>query len=135
MLSACSAYFKKILLDNPCKHPTIILPSEICFSDLRSIIEFVYRGEIDVSEAELQVSFFMGSYKNEQKFHNRCEPKILIEAIRPRRRAYKLSVRTILVIFCFLILTIDLFTHTCRIALVPCSIQHLTGDFLQPRQQ
>ncbi|KAJ6642216.1 Protein bric-a-brac 1 [Pseudolycoriella hygida] len=57
VLSACSAYFKKILLDNPCTHPTIILPSEICFSDLRSIIEFVYRGEIDVSEAELQFKF------------------------------------------------------------------------------
>lgn len=54
VLSACSAYFQKILLDNPCKHPTIILPSDICFSDLQFIIEFVYRGEIDVSEAELQ---------------------------------------------------------------------------------
>lgn len=56
VLSACSAYFKKILLDNPCKHPTIILPSEISFNDLKAIIEFVYRGEIDVSESELQVS-------------------------------------------------------------------------------
>uniref|UniRef100_A0A182X822 BTB domain-containing protein n=2 Tax=gambiae species complex TaxID=44542 RepID=A0A182X822_ANOQN len=55
VLSACSAYFQKILLDNPCKHPTIILPADICFSDLQFIIEFVYRGEIDVSEAELQV--------------------------------------------------------------------------------
>uniref|UniRef100_A0A182NQ88 BTB domain-containing protein n=1 Tax=Anopheles dirus TaxID=7168 RepID=A0A182NQ88_9DIPT len=54
VLSACSAYFQKILLDNPCKHPTIILPADICFSDLQFIIEFVYRGEIDVSEAELQ---------------------------------------------------------------------------------
>lgn len=54
VLSACSAYFQKILLDNPCKHPTIILPADICFSDLQFIIEFVYRGEIDVSESELQ---------------------------------------------------------------------------------
>lgn len=59
VLSACSAYFKKILLDNPCKHPTIILPSEISFNDLKAIIEFVYRGEIDVSEAELQVSAYL----------------------------------------------------------------------------
>lgn len=57
VLSACSAYFQKILLDNPCKHPTIILPADICFSDLQFIIEFVYRGEIDVSESELQVSW------------------------------------------------------------------------------
>lgn len=32
------------------------MPSDIAFSDLQFIIDFVYRGEIDVSEAELQVS-------------------------------------------------------------------------------
>jgi hypothetical protein len=54
-LSACSSYFQKLLLENPCKHPTIIMPQDVCFSDLKFIIEFVYRGEIDVSQAELQV--------------------------------------------------------------------------------
>lgn len=46
-------------MDNPCKHPTIILPQEVCFNDLKFIIEFVYRGEIDVSQAELQVIMFI----------------------------------------------------------------------------
>lgn len=32
------------------------MPPEVAFADLQFIIEFVYRGEIDVSEAELQVS-------------------------------------------------------------------------------
>lgn len=54
VLSACSSYFQKLLLDNPCRHPTIIMPQDICFNDLKFIIEFVYRGEIDVSQAELQ---------------------------------------------------------------------------------
>lgn len=31
------------------------MPSDIAFSDLQFIIDFVYRGEIDVTEAELQV--------------------------------------------------------------------------------
>lgn len=57
VLSACSEYFHRILLENPCDHPTIILPAEIAFPDLQFIIEFVYRGEIDVSETELQVSW------------------------------------------------------------------------------
>nr|CAD7437571.1 unnamed protein product [Timema bartmani] len=56
VLSACSSYFQKLLLENPCKHPTIIMPQDVCFSDLKFIIEFVYRGEIDVSQAELQVN-------------------------------------------------------------------------------
>jgi len=54
VLSACSPYFQKLLLDNPCKHPVIILPQEVSFLDLQFIIEFVYRGEVDVSQDELQ---------------------------------------------------------------------------------
>lgn len=46
-------------MDNPCKHPTIILPYDVCFNDLKFIIEFVYRGEIDVSQAELQVCILL----------------------------------------------------------------------------
>uniref|UniRef100_A0A8D8XEQ1 Broad-complex core protein isoform 6 n=1 Tax=Cacopsylla melanoneura TaxID=428564 RepID=A0A8D8XEQ1_9HEMI len=53
VLSACSSYFQKLLIENPCKHPTIIMP-HVCFTDLKFIIEFVYRGEIDVSQTELQ---------------------------------------------------------------------------------
>ena len=56
VLSACSSYFQKLLLSNPCKHPTIIMPQDVCFNDLKFIIEFVYKGEIDVSQAELQVN-------------------------------------------------------------------------------
>ncbi|KAJ8939030.1 hypothetical protein NQ318_012628 [Aromia moschata] len=56
VLSACSSYFQKLLLENPCKHPTIIMPQDVCYADLKFIIEFVYKGEIDVSQAELQVS-------------------------------------------------------------------------------
>lgn len=65
VLSACSTYFQKLLLENPCKHPTIILPADIIFTDLKTIIDFVYRGEIDVTESELQVSFllFTSSHK------------------------------------------------------------------------
>ncbi|CAB3376799.1 Hypothetical predicted protein [Cloeon dipterum] len=54
VLSACSPYFQKLLLDNPCKHPVIILPQEVSFLDLQFIIDFVYRGEVDVSQDELQ---------------------------------------------------------------------------------
>ncbi|XP_060534641.1 protein tramtrack, beta isoform-like isoform X2 [Cylas formicarius] len=54
VLSACSAYFQKLLLENPCEHPTIIMPQDVDFGDLRSIIDFVYKGEIDVTRDELQ---------------------------------------------------------------------------------
>jgi len=35
------------------------MPPDVCFNDLKFIIEFVYRGEIDVSQAELQVGLLV----------------------------------------------------------------------------
>ena len=31
------------------------MPQDVCYADLKFIIEFVYKGEIDVSQTELQV--------------------------------------------------------------------------------
>ena len=53
VLAACSPYFQVVLQNNPCKHPIIILPREVVFADLRAIIEFVYRGEIDVAQEQI----------------------------------------------------------------------------------
>lgn len=53
VLAACSPYFQAVLQNNPCKHPIIILPRDVAFADLRAIIEFVYRGEIDVAQEQI----------------------------------------------------------------------------------
>ena len=53
VLAACSPYFQSVLQHNPCKHPVIIMPRDIIFPDLRAIIEFVYRGEIDVAQEQI----------------------------------------------------------------------------------
>ena len=53
VLSACSPYFQSLLLNNPCKHPIIILPRDVRYTDLRHVIEFVYKGEIDVAQEQL----------------------------------------------------------------------------------
>ena len=53
VLAACSPYFQAVLQHNPCKHPVVILPRDVTFADLRAIIEFVYRGEIDVAQEQI----------------------------------------------------------------------------------
>ncbi|CAG0884571.1 unnamed protein product [Darwinula stevensoni] len=53
VLSACSPYFQKILAQNPCQHPIMIMPSNIRFADLKYIIDFMYKGEIDVVQEHL----------------------------------------------------------------------------------
>lgn len=52
VLSACSPYFQALFNDNPCKHPIVIL-RDIRFVELKGIIEFMYRGEINVSQEEI----------------------------------------------------------------------------------
>lgn len=52
VLSACSPYFKSLLEENPSKHPIIIL-KDVPFSHLQAILEFMYAGEVNVSQDQL----------------------------------------------------------------------------------
>jgi len=52
-LSACSSYFKNVLKGlNLWQHPVLFL--EVPFLDLQKILEFVYYGEVQVSQKRLQ---------------------------------------------------------------------------------
>lgn len=52
VLSACSPYFQKIFADNPCKHPVIIM-KDIRDHELKAIVEFMYKGEINVIQDQI----------------------------------------------------------------------------------
>lgn len=52
VLSACSQYFQELLLKNPCKHPIIFL-KDVRACDLSSLLQFMYRGEINVHQDDL----------------------------------------------------------------------------------
>ncbi|KAF7496435.1 Protein bric-a-brac 1 [Sarcoptes scabiei] len=52
VLSACSSYFRELFINNPCKHPIVIL-KDIHYEDLQAIIHFMYSGEVNVSCAQL----------------------------------------------------------------------------------
>uniref|UniRef100_T1INN2 BTB domain-containing protein n=1 Tax=Strigamia maritima TaxID=126957 RepID=T1INN2_STRMM len=52
VLSACSPYFQNLFLENPCKHPIVILNS-IRYCDLKAIVDFMYKGEVNVSQEQL----------------------------------------------------------------------------------
>jgi len=54
VLSACSPYFKELLKGiNLWQHPVIIL-KDVFIQDLQNILEFVYVGEVNVSQEDLQ---------------------------------------------------------------------------------
>lgn len=52
VLSACSSYFQSLFLDHPGRHPIVIL-KDVRFAELRTLIEFMYKGEVNVEYCQL----------------------------------------------------------------------------------
>lgn len=52
VLSACSPYFQSLFLDNPCQHPIVFL-KDVRYSDLKALVDFMYKGEVNVSQEQL----------------------------------------------------------------------------------
>ncbi|XP_043197099.1 protein bric-a-brac 1-like isoform X6 [Amphibalanus amphitrite] len=52
MLSACSPYFRDVLKGNLGTHPVFFM-RDISFKDLSNIVEFMYRGKVNVAQSEL----------------------------------------------------------------------------------
>jgi len=52
ILSACSPFFRKILQRNPHQHPLLYLKG-VKFADLQSVLNFMYHGEVNVAQDEL----------------------------------------------------------------------------------
>ncbi|XP_032678832.1 uncharacterized protein LOC116847682 [Odontomachus brunneus] len=52
VLSACSTYFQSLFTVNPCQHPIVIL-KDIKFADLKIMVDFMYYGEVNISQDQL----------------------------------------------------------------------------------
>ena len=52
VLSACSPAFKTLLKNNNCQHPIIILHN-ISLCDLEAILQFIYKGEVNIEQGQL----------------------------------------------------------------------------------
>jgi hypothetical protein len=52
VLSACSDYLERLLLEIPCTHPIIFL-SDMRMWELQALVEFMYRGEVYVEQQQL----------------------------------------------------------------------------------
>uniref|UniRef100_A0A224YTF3 Bric-A-brac n=1 Tax=Rhipicephalus zambeziensis TaxID=60191 RepID=A0A224YTF3_9ACAR len=52
VLAACSPFFEALFERNPCAHPVVIM-SQTREADLRTLLEFMYRGEVNVAQDQL----------------------------------------------------------------------------------
>lgn len=44
--------FQALFIDNPSRHPIVIL-KDVTFADLRTMVDFMYYGEVNVTEEQL----------------------------------------------------------------------------------
>ncbi|KAH6930230.1 hypothetical protein HPB50_012136 [Hyalomma asiaticum] len=52
VLASCSPFFETLFERNPCAHPVVIM-SQTREADLRTLLEFMYRGEVNVAQDQL----------------------------------------------------------------------------------
>ncbi|GAB0097949.1 hypothetical protein DMENIID0001_136380 [Sergentomyia squamirostris] len=50
VLAASSSYFSDLFEENPAQHPIVILPRDVKFWAIQALVEFMYKGEVSVSE-------------------------------------------------------------------------------------
>ena len=53
VLSACSAFFRRLLRRNPGPNPVIVL-WDVAYNDVLNIVDFMYNGEVKVRQANIQ---------------------------------------------------------------------------------
>lgn len=59
VLCACSAYFDMVLDSETAGKETIVIIKDGQFDDIKSLIEFMYNGEVSVDQVSLARSFFI----------------------------------------------------------------------------
>ena len=58
VLSACSTYFDSIFSEYAEKNPIVIL-KDVKYMDMKSLVNFMYRGEINVQNVSIYCSSFL----------------------------------------------------------------------------
>lgn len=65
IISACSPYFKSMLQKHPgAKSPVLIMPNNVRFEDVISILDFMYYGEVSIPSDELNIFMNTGRSGN-----------------------------------------------------------------------
>ena len=101
ILSSSSSFLRKILLKNPHQHPILYLKG-IGYSDLQAVVRFLYFGEAEVAQdnlesflaaaKELEIEGLMNSDSQESKTENADVETIRSEpGIKPEFEEYKLE--------------------------------------------
>jgi len=53
ILSACSPYFRSLLKKHPAQHPVLIMPANVKYKFIHSLVDFMYHGEVAIPHEDL----------------------------------------------------------------------------------
>lgn len=62
MLSACSTYFDAIFSQHEENNPIVIL-KDVRFADIKALVEFMYKGEINVDNVSIKMYITVLNYE------------------------------------------------------------------------
>jgi len=89
IIAACSPFFRTVLQRNPHTHPLLYLKG-VKLSDLKSVLDFMYNGEVNMAEEELnsflnvaeelKVKGFTGNKSSKKQKSNSTTPHYLANA-------------------------------------------------------
>ena len=57
ILGASSPYFEMVFSEHPCQHAVVVMPPDVRLGDLQHVLQFVYKGEVQVGDGVLLCSF------------------------------------------------------------------------------
>lgn len=96
VLSACSPYFQALFVNHPDKHPIVIL-KDVPYCDMRSLLDFMYRGEVSVDQdrltAFLRVAESLRIKGLTEVNEEKCDiPSITSSLLQPQHQSHQGSV-------------------------------------------
>jgi len=54
ILGASSPYFEIVFAEHPCQHPVVVMPPEVRVEELQHVLQFIYKGEVQVPQEQLE---------------------------------------------------------------------------------
>ncbi|XP_058789523.1 protein tramtrack, beta isoform-like isoform X2 [Phymastichus coffea] len=79
ILAACSSYFQDLFMKNPCEHPIVIL-SDVKYSEIQAILDYMYRGEVNVAQDQLTGLLKVANFLKVKGLVEESEPTCKTEA-------------------------------------------------------
>merc|ERR1711936_645139 len=83
ILGASSPYFEMVFSEHPCQHPVVVMPPDVKLEDIQHVLHFVYRGEVQIPQDQLEPVLRCASHLRIKGLENEFSRESSLEPDRP----------------------------------------------------